>query len=154
MTNSTDMTEEQELAQSHPPAWSTVFGDEDLSAYAPQDQPASPGPRSTATLHANRVRQGEQAARQDRDLAAIAASDRERAEDEALIEAQGLNRAGRAVPAGVRSMAMRALERRGVRVPTSTTLAGPTLARLRREAQDRDDSDQAQRRRAGRRPRS
>ena len=133
MTNRTDMTEEQELAQGHPPAWSTVFGDEDMAAYMPQDQPAPPGPRSSASMHANRRRQHDQEARRDQDLARITASAREQAEDEALLEAQRLNRAGQAVPAGIRSMAARALDRRGVRVSSAEQMAGPTLARLRRK---------------------
>jgi hypothetical protein len=31
-----------------PPSWAELLGDEDLSVYQPQDQPAPPGPRSSA----------------------------------------------------------------------------------------------------------
>jgi hypothetical protein len=148
--NVSNMDDEQQQAQDHPPSWSTVFGDEDLTPYQPQDQAPPPGPKSTATLHTNRVREGERAAREARQLARIRTSNRERIEDEALETAQGMTRAGRTVPADVRELASAALARRGVHVPSSVTLAAPTLARRRREAQAQEDD----RRRAGRRPRS
>jgi hypothetical protein len=139
-----DMTEEQ--AQDHPPSWATVFSDDDLSAYAPADQPAPPGPKSSAAQHAGRVREGERQAREARQLAHIQVANREQIEDEALETAQSMTRAGRKVPADIRELASAALARRGVHVPSSETLAAPTMARLSREAQEED-------RRHGRRPR-
>jgi hypothetical protein len=145
-----DMTEDQELAQGHPPAWSTVFGDEDLTPYQPQDQAPPPGPKSTAAAHAGRVREGERAALENRRLARLQAEARERLEDEALETAQGMLRAGRTPSVTLQQQASAALARRGVHVPTSETLAAPAMARRRREAQAQTDD----RRRAGRRPRS
>jgi hypothetical protein len=94
-----DMTEEQEQAQQHPPAWSTVFGDDNLSAYTPQDQAPPPGPKSSAARHSARVREGERQALEARRLAKLQAEARERLEDDSLEVAQGMLRAGRPVPA-------------------------------------------------------
>jgi hypothetical protein len=145
---SMNQTDEQEQAQDHPPSWAQTFGDLDLTPYQPQDQAPPPGPRSSAARHSARVREGERQAREARQLAQLQADARERLEDEALVQAQQMTRAGRRVPADIRELASAALARRGVHVPSSETLAAPTLARLRREAQEQD------RRRAGRRPRS
>jgi hypothetical protein len=139
-----NQADEQELAQEHLPSWAQVLGDLDLSPYQPQDQAPPPGPKSTAAAHAGRVKEGERAAREARQLAQLQVANRERIEDEALETAQEMTRAGRTVPADVRELASAALARRGVHVPTSQTLAAPTLARLRREEDDR---------RQGRRPR-
>jgi hypothetical protein len=34
-----------------PPSWAELLGDEDLSVYQPQDQPAPPGPQVVGHAH-------------------------------------------------------------------------------------------------------
>jgi hypothetical protein len=121
MSNSTDMDQEQEQANQHPPAWSSVFGDQDLNIFA--DQPQPPGPRSSAARHAGRRRTNDLEAQQARHLAQLQDHAREAAEDEALETSQELLRAGRKVPDQTRHLAIAALRRRGVNVSSADQMA-------------------------------
>jgi hypothetical protein len=115
-----EMTEEQQQAQDHPPAWSTVFGDEDPAAYAPLDQPGVP---ASARQHALRRRAADAEAQRDMDLEAVDRAAREEADDLALAKATRLRRDGLAVPAAVLARAARAARARGTSMSSAEIMA-------------------------------
>jgi hypothetical protein len=146
----TDMNQEQYLAQRQRSVAETFGEDVIMPVFTDQPQPTA---RSSAKRLAQLRAQNEAeitARRQTERLAKVAQEDRE---DQALELAIDQIQRRQRVPTGTRILATRALERAGGSgLSSAETLAGPTLARMRREAQDQDtDTD---RRRAGRRPRS
>jgi hypothetical protein len=131
MPSTDNLTEDQQQAQDHPPAWNSVFGDDDHpSAYAPLEQPRIP---ESAKRMASRVAARELEAKQARRLATLRAVAQEQAEDEALDDAQALIREGKKVPEATQRMAVVAAQRRGVQIPTSEILAAPAVHRWKAE---------------------
>jgi hypothetical protein len=134
-----------------PTSFADVFGDllGDMPTF--QDQPAEPGPRSSAAHHASRRRANDQEAAQARRLALL------RADNEVYLDTQARERVNQALARGrTPSEADQIRAARAVRRDPTTPkpssaeqLAAPSLG-LRQKAQDDDD----QRRREGRRPRS
>ena len=124
-----------------------TFGDDALEGLA-TDQDRHPR-RTTAQKIDRRRRQDEQDQAEELAQLQVAHAAREHREDLALDRAVSMIEAGRTPDRATVILAARAQERHGSGLPSAETLAGPTLARLRRETTDDDD----QARRQGRRPR-
>jgi hypothetical protein len=136
-----------------PPSWAAMYGDLDQDPNLFQDQPPTPGDRSSAAKHVARVRRDERAVAEARSLDRLVPAAEERREDEALERAIGLINRGGVPGTGTRLLAGRALDRRGGSgLSSAETMAARYLSRGRQQDQDQDDNDK--RRRQGRRPRS
>jgi hypothetical protein len=155
MTNSSnDERAAQAPAQAHPTPWSRTFGDLDDDVPVFQDQPQEPTARSSAARLAALRQQRDRASQEHREKTRLARHAAQAQEDEALEKYTRQVNSGQTPDQGTRIMAARALERQGGSgLSTAQQLAGPTLARFRREQQDQADTDEQRRRRQGRRPR-
>jgi hypothetical protein len=136
MSNTTEEPTAQELAQDHPPSWSEVFNDlGDQAAYTPQDQPAPPGPRSSARRHAGRVAQGQHEARHEQNMAQLQTAARRQQDAQASAEVLRRIAKGQDISPALAEQAMRhQREQGGLGLSTAERLSAATLARLRREA--------------------
>jgi hypothetical protein len=108
MTN-TDLTEEQQRAQDHPPAWSEVFGEED-PGYAFQDQPPI---NQSAKAHAQRRRAKDQEARHEQNMQQLVAAARLEDDQAAHEQVMRLISKGQDIPPVLAEQAMRYQRQQG-----------------------------------------
>jgi hypothetical protein len=122
MSKDDDMTDEQQLAQNHPPSWSSIFGEDDGPSMFDEASPVAP-PNSSAVKMASRRQRRDREAQQERDLAVIQRAAEVDADEQALAKAIRLRDAGKKVPADLRIRAARAARNRGTPMSSAELLS-------------------------------
>lgn len=120
MTQPIDLDQDQYL-QTRPRSFAEEFDDVTEPAFL--EQPAAPGPRSSAVIHSNKRKAGVAETNRLRDLEVIDQAAQDEADDLALAKATRLRREGKPVPAGVAARAARAARARGTSRSSAETMA-------------------------------